>query len=596
MTALDTITLWISLKTAATATVLAAGFGLASAAWMVYRGPRPGTRLFALIDSVLIAPMILPPTVLGFILLMIFGAQSPVGRLWERIFGNPLVFSWPATVLAASTVAFPLMYRTTRAALLQVDGQLIAAARTLSDQGGRIFLRVILPSAWPGVLAGTLLAFARSLGEFGATLMLAGSIPGQTRTMPMAIYYAVESGAYAEAALWSALIMIISLGVIFLAEFRLEKAVIPSPRRRPPAPKIPQHEGTLALHIIKQLQGFVLDLQFQSTSRRIAILGPSGSGKSLFLRCLAGLEQPDAGWIQVDHKILFDRESHVNRKPKAREAGLLLQHYALFPHMSIRDNILFGMKTPNRRGADAWLEKIHLLQRAEQRPPQLSGGQQQRVALARALAAEPQLLLLDEPFTALDAHLRDRLEQQLVADLYHFPGRLFLVTHNVEEAWRICDELILLDEGRVIRHGPKAEVFADPQNVAAAQLTGCKNLAEVTSRKGSTVTVEAWNCDLELPGDAPDCSWIGIRAHHIALSNASSHEANTFPCWLTRISEAPHRLTFFLKLQAPPHDAFDAHVQVVLPREKALQLQAQPQPWFATLSRQQILPLQTLNP
>ncbi len=594
MNAFDAMTLWISLKTALSATVIAAISGLVTAAWMVHNGPRPGTRSFALIDAVLIAPMILPPTVLGFLLLMIFGVQSPIGRVWENLFGDPLVFSWPATVLAASTVAFPLMYRTTRAALLQVDRQLIAAARTLSDREIRIFLRIILPSAWPGVLAGTLLAFARSLGEFGATLMLAGSIPGRTRTMPMAIYYAVEAGDYAEAALWSALIMVISLGVIFIAEYRLEKSI---PQRKTLGvltPRTPTIDRTMDLHLQKQLHDFLLDVRLQTKSRRLAILGPSGSGKSFFLRCLAGLEHPDQGWIEVDRKVFFASDRAISLKPREREIGLLLQNYALFPHMSIRDNILFGMKKPKFTDAEAWLQKIQLQQFAEQRPTELSGGQQQRVALARALAAEPQLLLLDEPFTALDAHLRDQLEQQLAADLYQFPGRLFLVTHNIEEAWRLCDELVLLDAGRVIRHGPKAEVFANPQNVTAAQLTGCKNLAEVTSRKGSIVTVKEWNCELELAPDTPACTWIGIRAHHIQLREGPSDEKNTFACWLARISEGPHRITFFLKLQSPPHHAFDAHLQVVLTREKAQQFQARPEPWFATLPGPQILPLQTL--
>jgi molybdate transport system permease protein len=154
--------------------------------------------------------------------------------------------------------------------------------------------------------------------------------------------------------------------------------------------------------------------------------------------------------------------------------------------------------------------------------------------------------------------------------------------------------LILLDAGRVIRHGPKAEVFADPRHVAAAQLTGCKNLVEVMSRKGSIVRVKDWDCELELSHDAPECNWIGIRAHHIRLHAMAQDEPNTFPCWLARVSEAPHRLTFFLKLKAPPQNAFDSHVQVVLPREKAQQFQATPQPWFATLPRAQILPLQTL--
>jgi molybdate transport system permease protein len=225
----------------------------------------------------------------------------------------------------------------------------------------------------------------------------------------------------------------------------------------------------------------------------------------------------------------------------------------------------------------------------------LSGGQQQRVALARALAAEPQLLLLDEPLSALDAHLRDCLEQQLLADLYHFPGRLFLVTHNVEEAWRLCDEIVLLEDGRVIRQGPKAEVLSDPQNVASAQLTGCKNLAEITSRQGSTVTIEAWQCELQLPPHTRDCTWIGVRAHHIKLAATHHAAPNTFPCWLARVSESPHRMTLFLKLQTPPHDAFDSHLQVILPRESAEGIQTSAQPWFATLPPTQILALEALK-
>ena len=419
MTHLDAITLWISLKTAACATVFAAISGLAVAAWMVQRGPRPGSRLFAILDSLLIAPMILPPTVLGFFLLLIFGVQSPIGRAWEIVFGDPLVFSWPATVVAATTVAFPLMYRTARGALLQVDPQLMAAARTLSNRELRILRRVILPAAWPGVLAGILLAFARSLGEFGATLMLAGSIPGRTRTMPMAIYYAVEAGDYIEASLWSALILAMSLLVIFLAEYRLEKPSVSAPMIGLALTRQSVEQGLLALRLQKQLHSFPLELHFQTRSRRIAILGASGSGKSLFLRCLAGLERPDRGWIQVDDKILFDSQMPLSLAPRDRHVGLLLQHYALFPHMSIRDNISFGMKSASDDAVDVWLQKIGLWNLAEQRPTQLSGGQQQRVALARALAAEPELLLLDEPFTALDAHLRDHSNSSS-SDLYGF--------------------------------------------------------------------------------------------------------------------------------------------------------------------------------
>lgn len=591
MTFFDAITLWISIKTAICATLLASIVGFFAAAYISSREGSWSARRFAVIDGILIAPMILPPTVIGFALLILLGANSPLGQLWEKIFGNPLVFSWPATVVAASTVALPLMYRTTRAALLQVDRQLIATAITLTESRTRIYSKVILPAAWPGVLAGILLAFARSLGEFGATLMLAGSIPGKTRTIPMTIYYAVESGQYAEAMFWSLLIMILSLTVIFVAESRLTPKAQGRPRKAwvPSSPSAAS-EG-LALWLSKRFHNFTLDFQLQTNSRRVAILGASGSGKSSFLRCLAGLDQPDQGWIQVDGRCWVDTQKKISLVPKKRKVGLLLQNYALFPHLSVRENIAFGAQGLSSEAVDQWLQKIGLTSYAEHKATQLSGGQQQRVALARALAAEPQLLLLDEPFTALDAYLRDRLEQQLIADLYRFPGRMFLVTHNVDEAWRLCDEVVILQEGRIIRQGPKAEVFENPGTVAAAQLTGCKNLAEVSARRASKVYIEAWNCELELPANAANCEAVGIRANHIKLSGEGPEEPNTFVCWLARISEAPHRLTFFLKLNSMPEDALDAVIQVSLSRDRAEELQARPQPWFITFPTQRILVL-----
>lgn len=592
MTFFDAITLWISLKTAFCATLIASIAGFFAAIFIAKKLPIWSSRLISVIDAFLIAPMILPPTVIGFALLLVFGVNSPIGKIWEFLFGDPLVFSWAATVVAASTVSFPLMYRTTRAALQQTDPQQIAAARTLTDSNLHIYRKVILPAAWPGVLAGMLLAFARSLGEFGATLMLAGSIPGKTRTIPMTIYYAVESGQYAEALFWSLLIMALSLLVIFLAESRLRKPITSrSPAKPLPSPTS-ESSAPLSLHISKSLHDFDLELKIQSQSRRIAILGASGSGKSWFLRCLAGLEVPDYGWIRIEQETWIDRRTSISLLPKKRRVGFLPQNYALFPHLTVRENILFGVENPSWKTADSWLKKMGLLPFAEQKPLHLSGGQQQRVALARALATEPNMLLLDEPFSALDAHLRNQLEQQLIADLYHFPGRLFLVTHNVDEAWRLCDEIILIEDGRVIRQGPKEDVFTDPQTVSAAQLTGCKNIAAVSARNSQTIHVNSWNCDLEIPSGPRNCDSIGIRAHHIELSSATSSEVNTFPCWLARVSESPHRLTLFLKLQSRPQDDFDAAIQVILPREKAETLLAQEQPWYATFPKKRILRLQ----
>ena len=166
-----------------------------------------------LMDGIFLLPLVLPPTVVGFFLLLLFGRNGPLGKLL-LLAGATVVFSWPATVIAAAVVAFPLMYVTARAALEQVDTHLLQAARTLGASEWRVFREVALPLAWPGVLAGTVLSFARALGEFGATLMLAGNIPGKTATIPIAIYFAVEADDIPRALAWCFVDVAISLALL----------------------------------------------------------------------------------------------------------------------------------------------------------------------------------------------------------------------------------------------------------------------------------------------------------------------------------------------------------------------------------------------
>jgi molybdate transport system permease protein len=206
---LDWSPLWISLETSVTATLITLVVGLAAAAW---RQRRTGPAM-ALVDGICLLPLVLPPTVVGFFLLLLFGRHGPLGKILLRL-GATVVFSWPATVIAASVVAFPLMYLTARAALEQVDSRFLEAARTLGASEWRVFSAVALPLAWPGVLAGTILSFARALGEFGATLMLAGNIPGKTATIPIAIYFAVEADDVQRAVAWCLADVAISLALL----------------------------------------------------------------------------------------------------------------------------------------------------------------------------------------------------------------------------------------------------------------------------------------------------------------------------------------------------------------------------------------------
>lgn len=211
---MDFSPLYISLKTSLTATILTTIIGIIISYKMAnYRG-----RYKNLIDGILTLPLILPPTVVGFFLLLIIGKNGPIGMFLEN-FNINLIFSWIATVISATVVSFPMMYRTSRSAFEQIDSNMIYAARTLGLSEKEIFLKVAIPLAYPGIIAGVVLAFARALGEFGATLMIAGNIPGRTQTMPVAIFFAVESGQLDIAMIWVMIIIGISSFMIVILNY-----------------------------------------------------------------------------------------------------------------------------------------------------------------------------------------------------------------------------------------------------------------------------------------------------------------------------------------------------------------------------------------
>ena len=207
---LDLSPIWISLKTACLTIIITFILGLFAAWWMYSRKSEPIKMLF---DGLFTLPMVLPPTVAGFFLLMIFGVNQPVGKFFLHVFGYRIAFSFSATVIAAVLISFPLMYRNARGAFEQVDVDLVHVARTLGMSEWTIFIRVLIPNALPGIISGGVLAFARGLGEFGATAMLAGNIIGKTRTLPLAVYSEVMSGDMDSAAFYVWVIV----GICFIA-------------------------------------------------------------------------------------------------------------------------------------------------------------------------------------------------------------------------------------------------------------------------------------------------------------------------------------------------------------------------------------------
>ncbi|MDJ0600707.1 MAG: molybdate ABC transporter permease subunit [Crocosphaera sp.] len=620
---LDLSPIWISLKTAALATIIAFFIGAIAARTMFkYRGKGKG-----LIDGILTAPLVLPPTVVGFFLLLLLGKHGPIGRLL-RLFDVTIIFTWYAAVIAATVVAFPLMYKTALGSFQQIDRNLLSSARTLGATEWQVFWKVLLPLARPGLISGVLLAFARALGEFGATLMLAGSIPGRTQTIPIAIFFAAESGDMGEALLWVSVMLGLSLTIVVGVNYwndnrphkRIRKRAKESlltlvdesllPWDHPVTPLTWEYTHTnvlpspieLIVDIQKKLPSFTLNVSFSSNQLPLGLLGGSGAGKSFILRCIAGLETPDEGCIVLNGRVLFDSRRGINVPIRDRRIGFLFQNYALFPHLTVAQNIAFGLpKTLSslaiRQRVEKQLIAVQLQGLGDRYPQELSGGQQQRVALARALASEPDILLLDEPFSALDTYLRDQLEKLLRLSLIHFPGATLFVSHNLEEAYRICPNLLILDEGQIIAQGPKQDIFDVPQSFRVAQLTGCKNFSRALIQSQNSITALDWGCNLQVNEPIPDdFAHVAIRAHHLIFTELKGQQSecqdNIFSSWLTTTSETQHRMTLYLKLNSAPTSPFDYHLQVEVFKNQWNALQQLSQPWQIQLHPTRLMLLQ----
>ena len=234
----------------------------------------------------------------------------------------------------------------------------------------------------------------------------------------------------------------------------------------------------IQVNIEKNFKGFSLKSVFESNTAATGILGASGSGKSMTLRCIAGIETPDRGKIVINGRTVFDSEKKINLKPQERRIGYLFLNYALFPTMTVKDNILCGYrgeKGQREEKARDFMKRYQLEGLENRYPSQLSGGQQQRVALARMMIGEPEAILLDEPFSALDGYLKDVLQKDMQEFLKQYQGDMLMVTHSRDEAFRFCNELMLLKDGKTLIFGDTRKLFEQPQLLEAARLTGCKN-------------------------------------------------------------------------------------------------------------------------
>ena len=308
---------------------------------------------------------------------------------------------------------------------------------------------------------------------------------------------------------------------------------------------------SLQLDITKDFGDFKLEVALDTGSEVVGLLGASGCGKSLTMRCVAGIETPDEGRIVVNDRVFFDSAAKINLKPQERKTALLFQNYMLFPNLTVEGNVAAGIprKLPaeqRRAIIDRELKRFDVDFFAKRYPAQLSGGQQQRVALARMLAAEPGILMLDEPFSALDSHLKSVLEQNLSSLFDAFEGTILYVSHDIDEALRFCDRIAVVDNGHIMEFSPSRQIIDHPQSMAGLKLSGCKNSIEVEKTGPTSAYCPQWGVTVESDSELPDdlCG-LGVRAFHVRRADAPGR--NVFRVRVDRITESRFEIMALLR-------------------------------------------------
>ena len=432
---------------------------------------RPG-RGMALLGSVVQLPLALPPLASGVLLLFLFGYASPLGRLT----GGALTDSFTGIVLAEAFVAAPFLIIAARSAFAAIDPMLEDVAATLGHPPGTVFRRVSLALAARGIWAGLLLTWLRAFGEFGATVMVAY----HPYSLPVYTYVAFGSEGL-PAMLPILLPTLLAAILVMAASLRVGAPVAASPLAASPLaalPALPSLPATaplptgrpFAFALRRRRTEFTLDVAWRTGAKRLCILGASGSGKSATLRLIAGLDPADYAAVSLDGRDL------TVLPPHQRSIAYVPQNYGLLPNLPVAEQIRFSVDCDPER-ALYWTRRLGLVELSSRRPAELSMGQQQRVALARALSRRCSLLLLDEPFSALDVPLRGRLQQEMLAVQADIDATSILVTHDPAEAMLLADEMLLLADGHVLQCGPVEAVFQRPASEAAARLLGAENVA-----------------------------------------------------------------------------------------------------------------------
>lgn len=316
---------------------------------------------------------------------------------------------------------------------------------------------------------------------------------------------------------------------------------------------------SLSVEIKSKLNIFEMDISLKTTSKRIGILGASGSGKSMLLKYISGIIAPDEGVIKLNDEILFDSSKKINIKPQKRNVAYMFQNYALFPTMSVRENIeiiIEGNKEYREKKASELMKRFCIDNIANKMPRDLSGGQQQRVALARIMAYEPKLILLDEPFSAMDSDLKDKLQMELEDMVADYDGIIIMVSHSRDEIYRFSDELIIIDNGGIVEYGKTKNVFGFPKTIQGAKMVGINNVLSAKIKDDLMLNIPEINLDIKLDKKelaySRNINYVGIKDIDIKIMKPDEVSENSFDMNIEKVYEGIEDIKVLLSIKKDP--------------------------------------------
>ena len=552
--------LWTSVASATISMTIVAVLGIPLAYWLA-RTKGPLTWLVGLIVQL---PLALPPVMSGLVLIYIVGPYTWLGNL----FNDELTGTIVGVVLAQTFVAGPFLIIAARTAFAGVDPALEELAASLGRRPASRFWLVSMRIAAPGIRAGLLMTWMRAIGEYGATVLLAY----HPYTLPVFTYVLFSSTGIPATQAPTALALAVAVAVLLIVEIRPGRRTRRKQSLPAPAPPPRVEPVAVAFNLDLAVGTFRLRVAHQSASNKIAILGPSGAGKSITLRAIAGFLGPHAGTVE------FNGEEVAGVRVEDRRVGYVPQGQVMFPGRTAWQQVLFAV------GADPglaawWLRTLRLDGLEGRLPGELSGGQRQRVALARALAFRPRLVLLDEPFSALDAPVREELRRELRRLQREAGLSTVIVTHDPEEAALLADEILVVDEGTLLQAGPRAEVFARPASPHVARLLGIPNLIHATVAEPGVLAVGAPDPGVWDPGATPrdaaglliaadtgglpvgaEVLWT-IRPDHIAVLSGAADGPEVYPAEVDDVADIGTLTTLTVRLRAGQDDAPELRVR-----------------------------------